>query len=283
MNSVIELNNVSKTIDEFELGPLNMAIEPGLITAVVGSNGAGKSTFIKMLMNLVKPNNGQIRMLSEDIQNNEHWKDQVAYLPQRFTGYDPYTGKQLKVLISNFYPTWDDHLFEEIVEAFDVNLSKKFSKLSQGMQQKLALSLTIARNTDIMILDEPTSDMDIPSKQKLMAILVEWMERGNRSLIFASHQTDEIRKLADTIAIIQDGQMLGHFEKEELSQAYTQYWITEPLPEEPLPGEKKRKNSRTIITDNEIELELQLSQHQLEWSHKEKLDIEEAITLMLTI
>ncbi|WP_245686787.1 ABC transporter ATP-binding protein [Tenuibacillus multivorans] len=278
---MIDVSNLYKTIDDFELGPFNLSIEPGLVTAIVGNNGAGKSTLLKMLMNLVKPNQGDIRLLERNISEDESWKQHVAYLPQRLLGYDPFNGHQLKEIISNLYPNWDESRFNKMVDMFNVNLSKKYGKMSQGMQQKLALALMLPRNPDIMILDEPTSHMDIPSKYLLMDILVEWMEEGHRTLILASHQTEEIRKLADTIAIIRDGDIIGHYEKDELSRYFTQYWLADSLPHKTLPGEVKRKGERIVITNQERELEAYLKRHQLKWSQKEHIDLNDAISLML--
>ncbi|MGP4071172.1 ATP-binding cassette domain-containing protein [Piscibacillus sp. B03] len=283
MSYSVEIKDLHKSRDDFELGPFNLSIEPGLVTTFVGSNGAGKSTLIKSIMNLVKPTSGDIRILGSYVQEKEDWKQNIAYLPQNKLGHDPFNGFQLKELVSSLYPNWDEALFQRMVKELDVNLKKNFKSLSPGGQQKLALSLTIPRNTPIMMLDEPTSHIDIVSKTILLDLLAEWMEDGERTLILATHQVEDIRKLADMVAIMKDGELLAHKDKESLTETYTQYWLVDPLPSEKLPGEVRRKGSKTVITTNEADLENYLSRHQLRWLNKEHLSLEDTISLMLTI
>ncbi|SEQ00459.1 ABC transporter ATP-binding protein [Piscibacillus halophilus] len=283
MKASIEVTQLEKIRDDFHLGPININIEPGIVTALVGNNGAGKSTLIKTIMNLVKPSSGDIRILGSYVEETQDWQKEIAYLPQNKLGYDPFNGNQLKELIASLYPNWDDKLFNRMVKELDVNLRKNFKSLSPGMQQKLLLSLTIPRNTPILILDEPTSHIDIVSKSILLDLLAEWMEHDDRTLILATHQVEDIRKLADMVAIMKDGDLLAHTDKDSLTQSYTQYWMVDPLPSDSLPGEVKRKGSKSIVTENEVQLEQYLSQHQLNWLNKEQLSLEDTISLMLTI
>ncbi len=279
----IEINGLKKTIDDFSIGPINLTFEQGTITAIVGNNGAGKSTLLKLLMNLVKADAGEIKVYGQSVSGKEEdWKAKIAYLPQTIIGWELFKGSDLQDLVAKWYPTWDQRMFERIVEMFHIPLNKKYSKLSQGMQQKLNIALTLARDTSILILDEPTAHMDIPSKQMLMDIFVEWMERGDKLMIFSSHQAEDIRKLADYLVIVQEGSILGKFEKDELSERYKRYWMEEPLPNEMIPGEIARKHGRIIVTSSPEETEAFFAKKQLTWLQAESLEIEEIITYMLT-
>ncbi|MFO1446513.1 ABC transporter ATP-binding protein [Bacillus sp. Bva_UNVM-123] len=279
----IEMNGVRKKIDEFSLGPIDLTFEKGTITAIVGNNGAGKSTLLKLLMNLVKADIGEIHICGQSVSGKEeNWKTKVAYLPQTVIGWELFNGKELQELVAKWNPTWDQKLFEQIVEKFHIPLNKKYSKLSQGMQQKLNIALLLPRDTTILILDEPTAHMDIPSKQLLLDLFVEWMERGDRLMLISSHQAEDIRKLADYLVIIKEGSLLGKFEKDELVERYKRYWMVEPLPNEIIPGEITRKNGRIIITSNPEETEAFFTREQLKWLQAETLDLEEIITHMLT-
>lgn len=279
----IEIERVTKKIDDFQLGPIDLSFEPGTITAIVGNNGAGKSTLLKLLMHLAPIDKGVIHVLGKAVNgHDEEWKKQIAYLPQTQLGSDSFTGNQLRELVSKWYPTWDQLLFERIVEMFSIPLTKKYGKLSQGVQQKLNLALTLARDADILILDEPTAHMDIPSKQMLMDVIVEWMERGDKLMIISSHQAEDIRKLADYLVIVQEGQLIGKFEKEELTGQYQRYWMEEPLPDQILPGEIERRNERILVSNCSQETEVFFVQNQLRWLKAESLEIEEIITYMLT-
>lgn len=283
MENWIEINRLMKRIDNFQLGPIDLSFEPGTITVVVGNNGAGKSTLLKLLMHLASIDKGVIHVLGKDINgHDEEWKKKIAYLPQTQLGSDSFTGHQLKELVSKWYPSWDQSIFNRIVKMFNIPLTKKYGKLSQGVQQKLNLALTLARDTDILILDEPTAHMDIPSKQMLMDLFVEWMERGEKLMIISSHQAEDIRKLADYLVIIQEGQLIGKFEKEELTSQYKRYWMEDPLPNGILPGEIERRNERILVSNSSEETEVFFANHHLSWLEAESLEIEEIITYMLT-
>lgn len=282
MNTWLHVQNVQKKLDDFNLGPIDFAIEPGTITALIGSNGAGKSTFLKLLMHQVKQDTGSITMFDQPTDGrDESWKKHVAYQPQKTKGYDAFTGEALKDLISHWYPTWDEALFTSMVKHFNLSLTKNFGKMSQGAQQKLILALAIARNTRLLILDEPTAFLDILSKQVFMDVLIDWMEKEERAIIIASHQAEDIRKLADYITVMKNGKMGYTYEKEALIASYQRYWFRERLSFASIPGEVVRVDN-SITSNNPNETEAYLRKHGLIWSHQAPLDLDEVITLLLT-
>jgi ABC-2 type transport system ATP-binding protein len=282
MEPLLYIADLEKQVmDDFHLGPINLKLEPGTITALIGNNGSGKSTLLKTIMNLVKPDHGNIKIDNMFVHGeNENWKRLVAYQPQTIIGWDAFTGEMLKKLIAPLYPAWDEALFQKMVELFEVPLGKKFAKLSQGVQQKLNLALTIPRNAPLLILDEPTSFMDIPSKKLLIDLLVEWMEPGNRSILIASHQIDDIKKLSDYLFVLHNGKMLGHFEKEELTSTYARYWLRDSLSDTRIPGEVTRED-RMIISDNPMETEAYLEAKGIQWSNRSSLELDDIITILL--
>ncbi|SEN85177.1 ABC-2 type transport system ATP-binding protein [Mesobacillus persicus] len=282
MQPLIEFKNVRKSNDDFELGPINLSFEPGTITALVGKNGAGKSTFFKLLMNLVSPTEGDIFIKGQSILGeNEDWKKKISYQPQSLNGVNSFTGKELKKLVSHYYPTWDDDLFTKLVHQFELPLSKAFGKLSQGVQKQLSLALTIPRDTEILLLDEPTAHMDIPTKQILMDCLVDWMDRGDKMILIASHQVEDIRKLADYLVLFQKGKIVGNYVKEELVAQYKRYWLESSLSAQPLPGEIARKGERLIISNHPLETEAHLRKENQRWLDAESLDLEDIISIVL--
>lgn len=282
MDTFINIIGLQKQIDNFQLGPMHLEIEPGTITALVGNNGSGKSTLLKLIMNLAKPDQGSIKVFGISVnEDDEGWKKNIAYQPQTMIGADAFTGETLKALVSRFYPNWDEPLFTEVIQQFDVDLTKKYSKLSQGSQQKLNFALTIARNARVLILDEPTAHMDIPSKKLLIDILVDWMEVEDRSIIIASHQVEDIRKLSDYLFVLHDGHMIGNFEKEELTERYQRYWINDIHTRDDIPGEIAR-DSNYLISDQPEVTETFLKDHQIECESQTALELDEIITILLT-
>lgn len=280
VQSGIEVKDLRKQIDDFQLGPINLSLEPGTITALVGKNGAGKSTFSKLLMNLVKRDQGEVIFQGQTVSDsNEEWKLKITYQPQTLFGCNMFNGIELKELISNLYPSWDEDLFSHLVKVFDIPIQKPYGKLSPGVQQQLNIALSLPRDTDILLLDEPTAHMDIPSKQILMDELVAWMERGEKTMLLVSHQVDDIRKLADHIAIFHRGQLIAFSQKDELIQNYKRYWLEQELSSETIPGEIERKNGRVIISNQPNRTEHYLCDNHLKWIESEMLELDEIIAL----
>jgi len=279
--SVIHIKKLEKKIDDFILGPLDLTVEPGTITALVGNNGSGKSTLMKLMMNLVKQDQGDIYLFDEEITPaNDQWKSSVSYQSQSPVGYAPFTGNALKEMIAPLYSTWDEQLFTDVIHELDAPLNKRFSKLSPGAQQKLSFALTIARNTPLLIFYEPTAHLDIPSKKIMVDRLVNWMERGEHSIIIASHQVEDIKKLADYLCVLHHGEMIGHFEKGELTEQYGRFWLADP-PKQNIPYVITYDGS-TIISNNVHETEAYLQNHKIEYISREQIDLEEIITILLS-
>lgn len=282
VKSIIRIEQVEKQIDHFHLGPINLKIEPGTVTALIGNNGSGKSTLLKLIMNLVKSDTGFIKVFDHDVDgDDEDWKKYIAYQAQTLIGYNGFTGESLKELTAFAYPHWDEELFTKMVRLFDIPLTIKFDRLSQGVQQKLSLSLTIASNTKILILDEPTSFIDIPSKEILIDLLVDWMEEGNRSIILASHQAEDIQKLSDYLYVLYNGKEIGHFDREQLTEQYRRYFIRGNIPPGKIPGEILREDM-TIISNQPTITERFLSEEKIKWSDQKAVAFEEVITILLT-
>ncbi|WP_164667468.1 ATP-binding cassette domain-containing protein [Virgibacillus doumboii] len=283
MQAYANISQVQKKVDDFHLGPIDLKITPGTITALVGNNGSGKSTLLKLMMNMVSPDMGNIKVFDKFVYGqDESWKTKISFQPQTAIGFNGYTGKELKALISLLYPDWDESLFEKMMEAFNLPLTKKYGKLSQGVQQKLTLALTIPRNTPLLLLDEPTAFMDIPSKRLLMDILTDWMDQGGpRAIVMASHQTEDIMKLADYLCVLQDGKMNGVFEKDALTESYKRYWLSSSLPETTIPGEVARKTQQ-IISNQPEQTEAFFEESNTAVTNRTSLDMEEIIELILS-
>lgn len=255
---------------------------PGTITAIVGNNGSGKSTLMKMMMNLVKPDTGEIVINHIPVSSkNESWKQSVGYQAQSPVGYGPFTGEALQQMIRPLYPNWDDQLFLDIVDELQIDLKQPFGKTSPGAQQKLSFALTIARQTPLLILDEPTAHLDIPAKKVIVDRLIEWMDQDERSIIISSHQVDDIKKLADYLFIVHNGRQIGHYEKGLLTEKYVRYWLHDPLDSKSIPGVIARENL-SITSDNSEKTEQYLLNKNIRWIDREQLALDEIIAILLS-
>lgn len=277
---MIKVKKVKKRINGFTLGPMNFSIQPGTVTAIVGENSSGKSSLLKTIMNLIHVDDGIIQAFGEPISEGEDWKNKIGYQPQTTYGYDAFNGYDLKELIAYWYPKFDENLFLQMVEKLKIPLNKKYSKLSQGMQQKLVLALTIPRQTELLILDEPMTFMDIPAKNYITDLLVEWMEDEGKSIILASHQAEDIKKLADYLLIIRDGQQVEYVDKETLVERYRKYIFMGNMPLETLPGEIERHDN-DLTTEDSKQTNEALEKMEITPLSESRLELEDIITLIL--
>ena len=280
MPAWIEITEARKQIDDFQLGPISLAVEPGTITALVGTNGSGKSTLLKLIMNLANLDGGGIQVFGKPVNGqDESWKKHIAFQPQKAVGWNAFTGRDLKRLIAPLYAKWDEAFFDQMIKLFGIPLDKRFGKLSPGMQQKLSLSLALPRNTDILILDEPTAALDIPSKKQFMDLLVNWMETAERAVILTTHQPDDLRKLADYLFLMRDGQAIGQYEKDLLSFGFRRYWLKE-MPVGMVPGELSRSENQ-LISENRAATETYFAERGISVIDDKAMELEEIISLLL--
>ncbi|AJD89603.1 hypothetical protein JMA_02860 [Jeotgalibacillus malaysiensis] len=264
MTFPLVIRNIEKSIDDFHLSIPELTIEEGTITALIGTNGAGKSTFFKMLMNLVKQDTGEIEVFGHSVKGtDEKLKQQVAYQAQNMLGCDPFTGEQLRNLMAELYPSWDEALFRRFSEKLSIPLNKKVQKLSPGVKTKLNLALNFGKNTPLLILDEPTAAMDIPARNYFIQFLLELMERGDKTILIASHQADDIKKLADYLVFINNGRVSQLLEKDALASSYRLFWLKEEPPVSRMPGEIKRTYKKVILSNQPDATMTYLSQHNL--------------------
>lgn len=239
MNEIITLEYLEKPLDRFTLGPLNLSVERGYIVAVVGPNGSGKSTLFRMIMNLVKPECGTLRLFEERYPENEvSIKQRVGYVPET-TEWEEVasTVGQLTQFISMWYPCWNGSKYRELLVRFKLDEGLKLKKLSKGMQRKLAFIYAIAQEPDLLLLDEPTSGLDPLAWRDMLDEIVSFMSNGRRSVLMATHILEEVRRLADYIVFLNEGKLQGRFEKDTLMEQWKSVWI-ERAPEgaERLPG-----------------------------------------------
>ena len=143
--AVLSLKDVKKSYGNFELGPVDLNIEPGYVVAVVGPNGGGKSTLMGMLVNLIQPDSGELKLFGGTYPDDEvAIKRRVGYVPERPVGGDEMSAESLGEFFSRFYPKWDHRLYEDLLKRARIEPDKRFGELSKGVQRRLAFALALA-------------------------------------------------------------------------------------------------------------------------------------------
>ncbi|WP_338751767.1 ABC transporter ATP-binding protein [Bacillus sp. FJAT-52991] len=282
--SVIKLEQVCKQIGEFGLGPINVAIPTGSSVAIIGDNGAGKSTLLKMIMGLAKEDSGRIQLFEQDrALGDSSWKKRIAYQPQTTSGCNGLTGAEIKKLIAHFSFSFDEERFSRYVDKLNIPLNKRFDKLSQGVQKKLTLALTLAQPQDLMIFDEPMAAIDLMAQKLVIDEMVQLMDENlERTILFTSHQLHDIRKFADYLLLIRQGEFLGMFEKDDLASKFTRYWLDKPL-EQSLPYVINTNDDRQEIISYKGNItEQELNKNDIHIIRKANVGLDEILPAMLS-
>lgn len=224
--TILSLTHLSKSYGDFRLGPIDLDIEPGYVVAVVGPNGSGKTTLFRMLMKLVHPDAGTVEIFGTSYDQDEMGiKQRVGYVPERATGHDQMTAPELGAFTARWYPSWNDTDYQAALVAMKLELDKPFGTLSKGMQRRLSFALATATGADLMLLDEPTDGVDPFARRDMLANISDYMQQGDRTVLFATHNMDEVRRMADYIVFLVDGRFLGMYEKDALLEQWRSIWL----------------------------------------------------------
>lgn len=221
MTNVIELNNVTKKFKSFSINQLDLDIKQGFITGFIGANGAGKSTVIKMIMNLLKPDAGEVKVFNQNYQNNEKAiKERIGFVFDGNVFFEGLNMKDIKRLVAPAYKHWNESLFRYYMEKFELPFNKPMKRFSKGMQMKASLAIALSHDAELIIMDEPTAGLDPIFRRELLTLLQEIMMDGQRTIFFSTHITTDLDKIADYIAFIQDGELILNQSVHDISENY---------------------------------------------------------------
>ena len=222
MEHVIEFSDVNVKLDSFELKDISMSVKRGLVTGFIGENGAGKSTIIKLMMNILKPDHGEIKLFGLDYRQYEKAiKQRIGFVYDDNVFYEQLTMREMKRIIKPIYHQWDDKLFMSYMESFRLPLDKKINSFSKGMMMKASLAIALSHHAELIIMDEPTSGLDPIFRRELLDILHDIMQDGEKTVFFSTHITTDLDKIADYITFIHDGELVFTSEMYSIFEQYT--------------------------------------------------------------
>lgn len=207
--NAIEIHGLCKTYDGFALKNLDLTLPKGSIMGFVGQNGAGKSTTIKSLLNIIRPDQGTIRLLGMDYRKEENAiKDRIAVVFDELPFHEQLNAKQLDTILAGLYSQWDSKIFQEYLQRFSLPWKKSFGKFSKGMKMKLQIAAALSHHAELLIMDEATAGLDPVVRSEMLDVFLEYIQDENHSIFMSSHITSDLEKIADSITFIHDGTLL---------------------------------------------------------------------------
>lgn len=217
ISTVLEFDRVTKRFGQtVALDDLSMTLQQGEVVGLLGSNGAGKTTALRVLLGLIKPTSGQATVYGYD-----SWKDPVAvhqrlaYVPSEFNVWPNLTGGQILDLLGSLYGGYDAEIRQHYTERFVFEPDKKGRTYSKGNRQKIALIAALMTRADLLVMDEPTSGLDPILEQEFQSVLREAKSRG-QSVLLSSHVLTEVETACDRVAILRNGRLVEYGTLQEL-------------------------------------------------------------------
>lgn len=207
--NAIEISNLRKCYDGFTLGDISFNVPKGSIMGFIGQNGAGKSTTIKAILNIIKTDGGFIRLLGMDhIRDEAQIKELIAAVFDECPFHDNFRAKQLNIMFRGLYKNWDEKLFYEYLERFQLPQKKKLGEFSKGMKMKMQIAAALSHGAKLLIMDEPTTGLDPVVRNEILDIFREYINDEDNTIFLSSHITSDLDKIADCVTFIDNGKLL---------------------------------------------------------------------------
>ena len=221
MENSLEVKNLCKKYNGFELKNVNLNLPKGMIMGLIGENGAGKTTTIKSILNVIKRDSGEINIFGLDnIKDEKKIKSDIGVVLDDSFLSEYLTPKDISKIMKNFYKTWDDSLYFQYIEKFNLPQNKISKEFSSGMKMKLKIATALAHKPKLLILDEPTSGLDPIARNEILDIFQDFIQDAEHSVLVSSHITSDLEHIADYITFINKGEIIFTKTRDELLEEY---------------------------------------------------------------
>lgn len=219
--NAIELKGVTKRYEGFTLDHINFNVPKGCIMGFIGQNGAGKTTTIRSLLNITDIDEGEIRLLGlNHIKDETEIKKRIAVVFDELPFHDIFNAKDMARIFEGLYPEWDNAVYSQYLERFQLSPKKKIGQFSKGMKMKLQIACALSHNAELLVMDEATTGLDPVVRDEILHIFMEYLRDGECSVLMSSHITSDLEKIADSIAFIDRGRLLITGYKDEIIEKH---------------------------------------------------------------
>jgi len=220
MTYLMEINNLGKRYDDFELSGVSLAVEPGCVVGFIGSNGAGKTTTIKAVLGIIAADAGTVRLFGQPVTcgsaEMDAIKSRIGIVLDTCAFPDTCRVCDVGAIGRAAYREWDAAQFDELCDRFNLAPKKKVSELSRGMGMKLTLAFALSHNPELLVLDEATAGLDPIARDEVLDLLYDFMQDETHAVLLSSHITSDLDKIADNITFIHRGRVLLSEGRDEL-------------------------------------------------------------------
>lgn len=230
MENIVEIKHLTKTYPGFQLNDVSMQIPAGTIMGFIGENGAGKSTTIRSILQLIHTDAGEIKVFGRDMKEYEKQnKEEIGVVLSDSMFPEAMNAVKIGKVLQQVYRNWDPQTYESYLTKFKLPIKKNIKELSTGMRMKLSIACALSHHPRLLILDEATSGLDPIIRDEILDVFLEFIGDGEHSILISSHITSDIEKAADYVTFIHEGKILLSEEKDILLE---QYGVLHATPEQ---------------------------------------------------
>lgn len=221
MENALHIENLSKTYPDFALRDVSLTIPCGSIMGFIGENGAGKSTTIKLILNMLHRENGCIQVLGMDnLKEEKSIKERLGVVLGEPNLPENMNGIKISRMMSGIYSHWEEPAFFANLDKFGLKKEMKLKAYSRGMKMKLSIAMALSHQAELLILDEPTSGLDPIVRDEILDIFLDFIQDETHSILVSSHIVEDLEKIADYITFIHKGRILFSEDKDSLLEKY---------------------------------------------------------------
>lgn len=219
--NAIEIKGLTKKYSRFTLSGIDLALPCGCIMGLIGENGAGKSTTIKLILDIIEKDSGTVNIFGKGVTAaSAKIRDDIGVVLDEPCFPETLKATHINKIMKHTYSNWSEETFFDLLRRFDIDETKRFKALSKGMKMKISIAVALSHNAKLLILDEPTSGLDPVIRDEIVDIFYEFTRNPSNSILISSHIVSDLEKLCDYIAFIHKGKLLLCEEKDRLLEKY---------------------------------------------------------------
>lgn len=220
MDAILQVENLTKQYPDFTLDHVSFSVPKGTIMGLIGENGAGKSTTINAILDLINKDDGTVAFWGQELSSSKQIKENIGVVFDGINFYETLTPAKVGKISSAAYKQWDEHLYKEYLKRFQLPVDKEIKTLSKGMKMKLCIAVALSHKPKLLILDEATSGLDPVMRDDILDVFLEFVQDANHSIMMSSHISTDLEKVADYITFIHQGKVIFSKRKDELRYHY---------------------------------------------------------------